>query len=83
MNDDLVKRLRYAASYDERIVIETCKEAADVIEELVRKEKFHTFLWNTIQPNEMEQYIAMYRALDVPQEPPKEGKKEVCALPNL
>lgn len=32
--DDLVKRLRYAASYDERIVIETCKEAADAIEKL-------------------------------------------------
>lgn len=46
--------------------------AADAIEELVCKEKFHAFLWNTIQPNEMEQYISMYRALDVPQEPPKE-----------
>ena len=34
MYDDLAKRLRYAASYDERIVIETCKEAADAIEEL-------------------------------------------------
>lgn len=32
MYDDLVKRLRDAASYDERIVIETCKEAADAIE---------------------------------------------------
>lgn len=37
-------------------------EAADAIEELVRKEKFHAFLWNTIQPNEMEQYISMYNA---------------------
>ncbi len=34
MYDNLVERLRYAASYDERIVIETCKEAADEIEEL-------------------------------------------------
>lgn len=49
-----------------------CTEAADAIEELVRKEKFHEFLWNTIQPNEMEQYLAMYRAQDVPSEPPKE-----------
>lgn len=48
------------------------KEAADAIEELVRKEKFHAFLWNTIQPNEMEQYLAMYRAQAVPSEPQKE-----------
>ena len=47
-------------------------EAADAIEELTQKEKFHAFLWNTIQPNEMELYIAMYRAQAVPQEPPKE-----------
>ena len=37
MYDKLVKRLRYAASYDERIVIETCKEAADAIEEMNRR----------------------------------------------
>lgn len=37
-------------------------QAADAIEELVRKEKFHAFLWNTIQPNEMEAYISMYNA---------------------
>ena len=47
-------------------------EAADAIEELVRKEKFHAFLWNTIQPNEMEQYLTMYRAQAVPSELPKE-----------
>lgn len=34
MYKDLIKRLRYAASYDERLVIEDCKEAADAIEEL-------------------------------------------------
>lgn len=37
MYKDLIKRLRYAASYDERLVIEDCKEAADVIEELSKK----------------------------------------------
>ena len=47
-------------------------EAADAIEELTKKEKFHAFLWNTIQPNEMELYIDMYRAQAIPQEPPKE-----------
>ena len=47
-------------------------DAADAIEELTKKEKFHAFLWNTIQPNEMELYIDMYRAQAIPQEPPKE-----------
>ena len=51
---------------------ERLDKANDTIEELVRKEKFHAFLWNTIQPNEMEQYISMYRAQGVPSEPPKE-----------
>ena len=36
--------------------------AADAIEELERKEKFHAFLWNTILPNEMEAYLSMYNA---------------------
>ena len=51
---------------------ERLDKANDAIEELVRKEKFHAFLWNTIQPNEMEQYLSMYRAQGVPSEPPKE-----------
>lgn len=37
MYEKLVKRLRYAASYDDRLVIEDCKEAADAIEELSKK----------------------------------------------
>jgi hypothetical protein len=36
--------------------------AADAIEKLARKEKFHSFLWNTINPNEMEAYVSMYIA---------------------
>ena len=51
---------------------ERLDKANDAIEELVRKEKFHAFLWNTIQPNEMEQYLSMYRAQAVPSEPPEE-----------
>lgn len=58
--------------YEDQKLSETCFRAADAIEEMVRKEKFHAFLWNTIQPNEMEQYLAMYRAQAVPSEPPKE-----------
>lgn len=73
MYDDLILRLRDAAKMSEALAVllphsegnATAKlynEAADAIEELVRKEKFHAFLWNTIQPNEMEQYISMYNA---------------------
>lgn len=63
--DELIKRLRNAAQWADKGLVITpsvCLEAADAIEELVRKEKFHAFLWNTIQPNEMEQYISMYNA---------------------
>lgn len=38
------------------------RKTAEVLEQLKRKEKFHEFLWNTIQPNEMEQYISMYNS---------------------
>ena len=44
--EDLIKRLRYAASYDERLVIEDCKEAADAIEELLKAAKaMHTWIF--------------------------------------
>lgn len=82
MYDELVKRLRLCAEgfhcrkcdYDN---VSFCRtkmnnEAADAIEKLVQKEKFHAFLWNTIQPNEMEQYISMYNSGNIPQKPPKE-----------
>lgn len=86
MYDELIKRLwecvsgecwncsQHKDSYDGQ---RTCadnlmKQAADAIEELIRKEKFHEFLWNTIQPNEMEQYISMYNSGNIPQKPPKE-----------
>lgn len=38
------------------------RKTAEVLEQLKQKEKFHAFLWNTIQPNEMEQYISMYNS---------------------
>lgn len=72
MYDDLVKSLRQCteascAGCKNEFVEIGCRgllehEAADAIEELVRKEKFHAFLWNTIQPNEMEVYLSMYNA---------------------
>ena len=37
-------------------------KAADAIEELLRKEKFHEFLWNVINPNDMELYLTMYHS---------------------
>ncbi len=68
MYDDIVKRLRYAASYDERIVIETCKEAAEAIEELsviVRAQKavldkFPRWIPVTEQLPEVHQEVFVY-----------------------
>jgi len=48
------------------------RKTAEVLEQIKQQEKFHEFLWNTIQPNEMEQYLAMYRAQAVQSQPPKE-----------
>ena len=66
MYDELVKRLRDMAQSDGNIKSNyiglSLLQAADAIEELIRKEKFHAFLWNTIQPNEMEAYLSMYNA---------------------
>lgn len=39
-------------------------KAADAIEELLRKEKFHAFLWNVINPNDMQLYLEMYHSGD-------------------
>lgn len=60
MYEVLIAHLRECAKLDASN--NTYAKAADAIEELVRKEKFHAFLWNTIQPNEMEAYISMYNA---------------------
>ena len=38
--------------------------AADAIEELLQKEKFHAFLWNVINPNDMQLYLEMYHSGD-------------------
>ena len=48
------------------------RKTAEVLEQIKQREKFYGFLWNTIQPNEMEQYLAMYRAQAVQSQPPKE-----------
>ena len=48
------------------------RKTAEVLEQIKQEEKFLEFLWNAIQPNEMEQYLAMYRAQAVPSQPPKE-----------
>ena len=36
--------------------------SADALEQLKQREKFHEFLWNTINPNQMEVYMSMYNA---------------------
>ncbi len=48
MYEELLKRLRYAASYDECFVIQDCKEAADAIEELSAKVKSLQFFEDNI-----------------------------------
>ena len=35
-------------------------DAADVIEELQRKEKFHAFIWNTLGHEQMRQLVELY-----------------------
>lgn len=69
--DELILKLRNAGK-ESFLFGDLMRDAADTIEKLVELDDFLLFLWGTIQPNEMEQYISMYRALDVPQEPPKE-----------
>lgn len=36
-------------------------EAADAIEELLRKEKFHAFIWNTLGFKKMRELEELYR----------------------
>lgn len=43
---------------------EIATEAADAIEELLQKEKFHAFLCNVINPNDMQLYLEMYHSGD-------------------
>ena len=68
MYDELVKRLMYcrnnAAIITDEELVEIAEEAADAIEELLQKEKFHAFLWNVINPNDMQLYLEMYHSGD-------------------
>ena len=59
--DALVKALR---EYRGWALNETLDAAADAIEELLQKEKFHAFLWNVINPNDMQLYLEMYHSGD-------------------
>ena len=73
MYENLVKRLRERATWinfphhgegcpteDAMLMM----QAADAIEELLQKEKFHAFLWNVINPNDMQLYLEMYHSGD-------------------
>jgi hypothetical protein len=44
------------------------RKTAEVLEQLKQREKFYIFLWNTIQPNEMEAYLSMYNSGDEKEE---------------
>ena len=67
MYDELVKRLRewprVCVQYDGSID-QLHDDAADAIEELLQKEKFYAFLWNVINPNDMQLYLEMYHSGD-------------------
>ena len=63
--DALVKALREHRGW---ALNETLDAAADAIEELLQKEKFHAFLWNVINPNDMQLYLEMYHSGEEKQE---------------
>ena len=68
--DELILKLRNAGK-ESFLFGDLMRDAANTIEKLVELDDFLLFLWSIIQPNEMEQYLAMYRALDVPKESPE------------
>ena len=77
MYEELVKRLRERAAWinfphhGEEYPTEDAKlmmDAADAIVELTRREKFHAFLWNVINPNDMQLYLEMYHSGEEKQE---------------
>ena len=62
--DELVKELRnmyraYVATDNEKPG-RVFSVSADVIEEYQRREKFYTFIWNTLGNTQMRQLIDMY-----------------------
>lgn len=61
MYEELIKALREHRGW---ALNETLDAAADAIEELLQKEKFHAFLWNVINPNDMQLYLEMYHSGD-------------------
>ena len=75
MYDELIKRLREHVEWAKDSEWETpitlsddLGSAIDAIEALSKVEedlKFLEFLWNVINPNQMESYIAMYNAQGV------------------
>ena len=48
------------------------KAFGETMDDAIEERKFYEFLCNTIQPNEMEQYISMYRAQGVPSDASRE-----------
>ena len=73
MYEELVKQMRERADtlYNASRLYDSDAEdaailykAADAIDELLRKEKFHAFLWNVINPNDMQLYLEMYHSGD-------------------
>lgn len=58
MYGELVKSLRtHGFLYDSKLAV----SAADAIEALERREKFHAFIWNTFGHQQMRQLVELYR----------------------
>lgn len=62
--DDCEKCIECENPKEQFCWVHLMRKTAEVLEQIKQREKFHAFLWNTIQPNEMEAYISMYNAGD-------------------
>lgn len=62
---DAIEILQTLSDEQSRIIAEMgakYQEAVNAVGELEKDKDFLNFLWNTIQPNEMEAYLSMYNA---------------------
>lgn len=65
--DELVKMLGYCFQADEEVLDAVVTTVRELPSAQPKNEnlKFLEFLWNTINPNEMEQYLEMYSSKEV------------------
>lgn len=66
--DDCEKCIEFENLRERFCWVNLMRKTAEVLEQIKQEEKFLEFLWNTIQPNEMEAYLSMYNAGDEKEE---------------